>query len=568
MNGTKNERKIMGLAASQARFLAITSRKMNCEFQSTQIAQEKLSVTRDLQQAAEDYQSSLSATKLVWEDSDSNEYNLTYDLMMTPSAINQYDPYLITDTQGKIVLSDSMYSAAVKAGIIDETTGASKVSSPAMGETTSTDDGSRNAFLYQLGISNVIDGSTVSSIQNLGDDGYSKSGIGGTVYDKSTSNALTTSAFISYLSQTYKEADVTPPYKDSSDPSLGRVASSEYIYGLNLVDILGSNYTYSDTTELKNANEYCITKNGQTISESSASSLTLGDILNGKYELSYKGGDMRTIVQNILSSMADSLGKDYTGSDPKGLNVDAESDSALTTAYEFTLSQYNTTNYATSKNSSRVYDLYTLAQKQNNIINGKDDKSSVSLTNMLKSYLTNFAIAIDGYDCGFGIDTTSSSKSTYVTDDLNYYFLLANDGAMTDKTSLTADFYNMLYNQLCVNGASSDATKRSLVEDSSYLTNSLKSGQLFISSLNNDGYFYQEAYSLNGHVTEVTDEDAVARAELEYNVTKSKLNYKEETLELEMKNLDTEISALTTEYDTVKSLISKNIEKVFTMFSS
>ena len=69
---TKFERKIMGLAASQARFLAITSRKMNCEFQSMQIAQQKLSVTRDLQKAAQDYQTNLTATKLVWEDMDEN----------------------------------------------------------------------------------------------------------------------------------------------------------------------------------------------------------------------------------------------------------------------------------------------------------------------------------------------------------------------------------------------------------------------------------------------------------------------------------------------------------------
>ena len=66
----------MGLAASQARFLAITARKMNCEFQSMQIAQEKLSVTRDLQKAAQDYQNSLTQTKLIW-DVDDDQYDLS-----------------------------------------------------------------------------------------------------------------------------------------------------------------------------------------------------------------------------------------------------------------------------------------------------------------------------------------------------------------------------------------------------------------------------------------------------------------------------------------------------------
>lgn len=110
----------MGLAASQARFLAITSRKLNCEFQSMQIAQEKLSITRDQQKAAEEYQNSLNATKLVWDTVDDDVYDLSYDIMMKPSALNEYDPYLITDSQGKIVLSESMFQAAVKAGIIDE----------------------------------------------------------------------------------------------------------------------------------------------------------------------------------------------------------------------------------------------------------------------------------------------------------------------------------------------------------------------------------------------------------------------------------------------------------------
>ena len=265
--------------------------------------------------------------------------------------------------------------------------------------------------------------------------------------------------------------------------------------------------------------------------------------------------------------MAELLGKDHNGSDPKGLNVDPESDDALTQAYEFTKLQYNNSLQST-KDTSNIYDLYTQAQKQNNKIVGTNNTGSVSLTNMLKSFLTNFAIAIDGFDSTFVIKNDSSKDSTYATDDLSYYFLLANDGAQTEQTMLKADFYNMLYNQICMNGACSDATIRQLVEDKEYLSHALKNGQLFISSLNNDGYFYQGPYTLNGHVAEVPDENAIAQAELEYNVTKSKLNYKEETLELQMKNLDMEISALTTEFDTVKNLISKGVEKVFTMFSN
>ena len=60
----------------------------------------------------------------------------------------------------------------------------------------------------------------------------------------------------------------------------------------------------------------------------------------------------------------------------------------------------------------------------------------------------------------------------------------------------------------------------------------------------------------------VTEETAVAQAEAKYNREKQKINAKENVIDMKMKNLDTEISALTTEYDTVKSVIDKNIEKL------
>lgn len=577
----------MGLAASQARFLAITSRKMNCEFQSMQIAQQKLSVTRDLQKASEDYQNNLTATKLVWEDMDNNTYDLTYDLMMSPTAINQYDPYLVTDTQGRIVLTNDMFNAAVKAGVIDEN--GTPIGTMTMGDADATNDGSRNAFLNALSSAGKVDGSTISNIQGLGADGYTKSGMGGDIFDKSTANALSSTAFINYLTKTYKEADVEPPYINPEDTSKGRVSVNEKIYGLNLLDVLGlktsdvteGNYSLAQNSDLnkdstgngynKSNNQLVsITKDGQALSESELKNLTLGDILSGKYEMSYRGGgDFTKIVEKVLAGMAEKLGYGYDSTtDSKGLNVDNESKQALSMAFDLTYAQYSSISSATSKSSGNTRDLINLAQSQNNIIKGDKDKSSVSLSNMLKSYLTNFALAMDGFDSGFTIDKTSTKKSKYATDDLNYYFLLKNDAAMTNQTMLVADFYNMLYNQLCLNGASSDATKREMISDSDYLSHGLKNGQLFVSSLNNDGYFYQGAYTLNGHMEEVPDEDAISRAELEYNVTKSKLNYKEQTLELDMKNLDTEISALTTEYDTVKNLISKGVEKVFTMFSS
>lgn len=549
----------MGLAASQARFLAITSRKMNCEFQSMQIAQEKLSVTRDLQKASQEYQNSLSATKLVWDTEDNSVYDLSYDVMMTPSMANDYNPYLVTDTKGKIVLSTSMFQAAVDAGVIDAKTGDPKgsrsIGSSDMSKTENQTNGSRNAFLYQLGVKNQVTPESITSIINLGDKGYNNSGIGGEALDKTVANAFNTNSFISYM----KKAE------DDSGNS---------IYALKVGDILSNNGGYSFGTsknELSN-NQVLITKSGSPISESEMQKLTLGELLSGQYELTGRmdAEAMRKLAEAFLKSMGTTLG--WQNGNIGGLNVDDESNEALLQAMEFTMKCLNK-DYDTSSGgkilSNSVTNAVNQAASTNSIVAGSNNVSSVSLTNMLKSFLTNFAVAIEGFGCGYYVTENDKKKSTYVTDDIGYQFLIKNDNTSIDeKDVLMADFYNQLYNNLCVNGASTDTNKQQQVTDKSYLSNALKNGQLFISSLNNDGYFYQGAYTLNGHVAEVADDDAIAQAEAEYNVTKNKLNYKEQTLELDMKNIDTELSSLTTEYDTVKNLISKNVEKIFTMFST
>lgn len=573
----------MGLAASQARFLAITSRKLNCEFQSMQIAQEKLSVTRDLQKAAQEYQNSLSATKLIWDCDtvDNDVYNLSYDLMMKPSAINEYDPYLITDTKGKIVLSESMWNAAVAAGIIDEKTGNPLGGLLKMGSANSVNDGSRNAFLYQLGYQNAIDPSTLNSIVALGDRGYTNSGIGGEIVDKTIATIMNTTAFINTMQNQKYDNDI----KDANGNVVHK--KGDLVYGFNLSDLKltdangnSQDIKFSNKTTLGLNNDdkdKCIlTKNDTSVvTPSQFANMSLADILTGKYVVSYYGNgaddksEFTKIATKLLDEMAKILGKD-AGGEAKGLNVTSQANDCLNIAYEFTKSLLNGDPINTGERGNIYKDLQgdiSSANETNAIVSGGNNTYSISISNLLNAFLTNFVIAMEGYDCGLNIKRDSKKDSNYITEYLDYNFQLATEVAVVERDMLNADFYNQLYNQLCTNGASTDAIKRQKITDNNYLAHALKNGQLFVSTLNSDGYFYQGPYTMSAHIAEVKDEDAIARAEAEYNTTKSKLNYKEETLEIEMKNLDTEISALTTEFDTVKGLISKSVEKVFTMFN-
>ena len=418
----------MGLAASQARFLAITARKNNCEFQSMQIAQQQLSVTRAQQAAAQEYQDALSATKLVWDSGNEDSYDLSYDILMRPSALNEYDPYLITDSQGKIVLSTNMFNAAVAAGVIDAKTGDPLVSR-SMGTTSSTNDGSRNAFLYQLGVYNQADASTIEAIYKLGEKGYTNSGVGGEIIDKTLANSFTTNAFIHYMQNaTYGEE-----VKDETGAVLH--GADDAIYGINLVDLLGGETNICTTTSPdsdKDKNKIIITKNGVAITDmDELSKLTLGDLLEGSYEMTglMSAKDLSDKAIALLGDMAKTLGQGEAY-EVKGLSVDEESYSALNNALEFTKALLNSTQTSSSDGKtmySSVTNAISVAQNTNNIVQGSNNITSVSLSNLLKSYLTYFAISMEGYDYGLYVDAEDSAKSFYVTDDISYSFVISND---------------------------------------------------------------------------------------------------------------------------------------------
>ncbi len=535
----------MGLAASQARFLAITARKTQCELQSTQIAQDKLSISNELTEATEDYQSALNATKLIW-DSDGtgeNTYNVSYNLLMTPSAANMYDPYLVTDASGRIALTTAMATAAAAAGI-----------DPKGG--TQQSEAGRQAFIEALVNAGVIPGSTGATVL---ENAYSEAaGVGGVPLDKTTAYAV-------------------------SNETLANILSDD-AYNLGLPD-----YSVSIDPEKDNYGIAINTSTSPTRGEA-FENLTIGDLLNNNYVLTYGGNDNENVapgstgfsefMQQVIgtgdyeSNTGSIFGKiAHTLTDLLGISE--PNLQALEYAYNKIMMSYTEKlAYDAGKPGSTPdarKSAVNSANRYNTVCYTRDDNLNkkqnayiaVNLSNLVSSFLTYYAQQISSSDYSAG---RLDENCYYVTDDMTYMYELANANAVTEKDLLITDFYNSLYNNICANGWT--AAYGDYLEDDNFLQNALKNGQLFISVLATDGYYYQEVYNDNGYLVEITDDDAIAQAELEFEIIKSKLNAKEEKLDLELKNVDMEISSLTTEYDTVKNLISKNIEKVFTMFQS
>lgn len=513
----------MGLAASQARFLAITSRKAYCEFQSMQIAQDKLSVTRDLSKISQDYQNSLNKTKLVWDydGTGENPYNLSYGVLMTPTTLNNFQPYLITTRTGSVVLNGQLAGAAA-------------VISPE-GKPVDRSDTGFHTFVDALAQNGVIAPSTASSIKS---QKYSKNaGYGAEPLNKN--GALVN--------------NVTGLAERLSDTSLGLTG---------------------DFSTVVTDNAYKVKVNGNFVGTEEAQGLTIGDLLENDVVYMYtlkdrKGGKeqdntdaFKSSVNTIFESIYNALVETFPD--------DAATKFALLNAKALTQNNYlanEKSNISGKSTNSALNDAVNNASNYNSYGYGSAEGNknnstiAINLSNLLAVFLTNFELSLNGYDSSYSVGGTVST-SNFVTDDPYYNYVLKDDTGVDSELVMQADFYMQLYNNICVNGW----TKNENIEDDNYLTNALKNGTYFITSLNADGYFYQGRYNEEDCIIEIKDEDAIAQAEAEFTYKKSKLTYKEEQLDLDMKNLDTEISSLTTEYDSVKNLISKNVEKVFTMF--
>lgn len=99
----------MGMAASQVRLLQLTGRKNDIGRQLQSLSAEKMSLTREMKGVTRDYQNALSSKVFKWTtNSGANYVDLSYNTLMKPNSTNNNTPYLLTNTNGAVMI-DSTY---------------------------------------------------------------------------------------------------------------------------------------------------------------------------------------------------------------------------------------------------------------------------------------------------------------------------------------------------------------------------------------------------------------------------------------------------------------------------
>ena len=585
----------MGLAAGQARLLTITARKSDCEYESMRLSHQKIALSRELSDLSNEYQNSLDQTKLVYDyyGTGDTSTSLSYGLLMSPSTLNDYLPITVTDSLGRVTLNSKYAAAARAAGIPQE--GLGSLPSEAM----------RNAFVQGLYTSGILTKNTAETI--LGLPYNQQAGFGGGVTTAVTTKNVTFDELAEVLSNySVKPTDTT---FDKDTP----LTDSVIMY--NNTD---KEYYFAD-----NSSEHGYYTNGYT--EASSGDVTLGDILTKDYTLLAVGWGNRTssigFEGGAISAICNSSAWDsiFDAVDSVLGLGDAETAKALEYARTMTTAlvtnncdqddsggwkgnassndqwhffndenlsnagHYEThhkenvdtvINWANNNVSTSSDNPYIGFVVHGNADTGHDDKNncqsvvSISVTNILKAYLTYFMDYMNGVSKedanGNQVYSVGKQESSSKLVDETTTFIIRTGSEVSSDDLGQATFYDALFNQICSNGW----TENNQIEDNEYLKEMLQSGMLYISKMKDDGYYYQANYATDSYIKEISDETAIAQAEAKYTTEKAKLNSKEETLDLKMKNLDTEISSLSTEYDTVKNTISKNIEKSFKRYNA
>jgi hypothetical protein len=588
-----NERKTMGLAASQARLLTITARKADCEFESMNLSHQKLALARDMERVSTEYQNSLNQTKLVYDyyGSSDKQTDLTYNLLMSPSIYNDYLPKLVTDPKNRVILNGPYAKAAIAAGI------------PAEGLDGLPSSDVRDSFIDALAEYGIITKNRADIIKLTPYN--NATGVGGGISATTATKELTYDEFMEEIKarcasvgmggRKYKYGNVdlgeerigirdsvgtyTENMAGVQDLSLEMLLDGDTDY---LISVFSNEGEELPVRQARCMQEELLASDGFLAWMRDQFATVLGNIPANDAAIQYAYSSVFDLIQpdRKLQDWLDDHSELLNMTDNSKLEEICEPEDEIALNAMKSIGQfYRSTNDHGNESyhtdwAQKAYDyvgFYFTGDYDNSFVyKDRDDRSqiSISLSNIAKAFITSYVQFMQGMDESdyyWQKGSVADCRFYNPKKDKDFKFLVS-DGAEVDdgESYLMSSFYDTLFNRICINGW----TENDNIDDKEYMQELLKTGLAFISSMSDDGFYYQGNYATDRTILEVTDTDAIAQAQAKYNREKAHIEYKEDRIDLKMKNLDTEMSSLTTEYDTTKQLITKTVEKSFKRYEA
>lgn len=248
------------------------------------------------------------------------------------------------------------------------------------------------------------------------------------------------------------------------------------------------------------------------------------------------------------------LERESSGRLPAGIDLNKVLKSGKT--YKTVLSEYTdaSNNFFTlvaGGNASKLQELL-----DNNSISVKDLEDIDLLLKAMKKYNV-------GYSDEFKtvIDKTIIDQMIDKYGEPKYAWVDETDSTNSGNADAKAQWFTNMFNRM---KSGYKTIENGLASSSEWLRFALESGLVTMEQVDKSYSWKSLDYKTCSNITEQTDNsEAVSKAEAEYNRAMKDIDAKDSMYDIQLKNIDTEHTALQTEYDSVKSVISKNIDRTF-----
>lgn len=528
----------MGLAASQAKFLLLTRRKSDIEGQLSSLALQKLSLARQSANISDDYTQALNTTKLVWDpDGDKHTSDFTYASLMNS---NNETPYILTNSSNKVVLS---------------ATDPILTNFPGLSTTTNHGEGSPNS------IDSITNENTFASTM-------ASTATTGTQATQTTST-ITVSTTTSYTT-----------YTDSSVYNYLRTTTTSGRNGFECDGV--KNYTdFVTTTTSSNGTNPAQVCN--SMADATAVQSGVEDIC-GDVEAALRSNGVlittsltSTQITTALRAATDMTKRQFSTDNAIRISVNYDEsrggcwyiNSNRNQIYRDITQAYNAANdiaVTTATNSNRL--VIAPVPVGRNI---GDPKHYFNAAQVIQTFLAYFDAA-----CAEGDGNPGTVSNTYLSEinSTTNRPVTAGVSVVTTTTTTVVStstsgnttpmaYYRKIYNALKTYG-----WKVYSNTSDEFLQNQVLNGNFRVLKNSNNTWVNVSTNSSDSGFDTEDDKEAIRTAEATYNAEKDKIKYKENFLDLQIKNLDTEREAINTDVESVKSILKKHLEDDFKLFQA
>ena len=588
----------MGMSAGQARLLSITTRLTNNEFRAQTITNSKLRLADDSTEASNEYMKALESKKLMFcnynGDGAKNYTALTANSILTFADLkNQYS---LVNTAGKILLNGSdikNYEASETLGDFLEKYGVAVTDNPNYTEAMDKLYGPKfseyvkkqeNAKKYKEAFNGIVN----TFPENISDlDANSYQNIITTISGMNLPNIPGTSIYgtmyglLNSLPAYVEKPDAIPDFQQLVTDYNGSQCYSSVSATTNGIghmehnlaaliwsmEGLGNNSNTRITNSAGNItvdrNATIIENNGRTqyvslTNYSFTDTEASENLLNGLNSCNYECvTDMKQQIINLYCDVINFLHKNG------GIG---------TSTTQLNSGRYNINSTASSKTAS------ALVNEWNSMYASLASMATTAQT----EYNNEFAIR----------EEFEREVSSIINDFKNYLEVYTNfevpQPEIPDQSDSKYQWYVNLWNRMGAGEQDANDNKNTakyteldpnLLNNQEWLEFALEHGVLTMEQaiFNEDGSpeypgmgtfdWVTMTYTNASDIVSQEDEVAIAIAEAKYKREMTEIENKDKQYDQDLKKLDTEHTALQTEYESIKSVIQKNVERSFKAFS-